>query len=125
MQGAHFFRYSQRPPALLGQANTVFPGNRTAPGDDLLEQFIQSRLTPPFSPGLFEIDHDVGVDVAVAGMTETGHREVVLPLETRGEGEEVFQAATGDNNILISSPLADQARPRSSSHSLVRFAYGR
>src|ERR1039458_4741456 len=101
MQGAHFFRYGQRPPAFLGQSDAVFPGNRTAPGDDLIEQLIQSCLATPFGAGLFEINHDVGVDVAVAGVAETGHREAVLSLEARGEGEEVFQAATGDNDILV------------------------
>ena len=35
MQGAHFLRYSQRPPALLGQANAVLAGDGAAPGDDL------------------------------------------------------------------------------------------
>src|ERR1035441_9745231 len=101
MQVAHFFRYSQRPPAFLGQPDAMFPGNRTAPGDDLLEQLIQSRLATPFGAGLFEINHDIGVNVAVAGVAETGHREAVFPLESRGEGKEVFQATTGDNNVLV------------------------
>ena len=41
MQLAHFFGDGQRPPALLGQADAVFAGDRTAPREDLREQLIQ------------------------------------------------------------------------------------
>ena len=41
------------------------------------------------------------MDVAIAGVTEAGDAEVVLPLEPRGEGEEVLQAAARDDDILV------------------------
>ena len=101
MQFAHFFRDGQGPPALFGEADAVFAGDRAAPGQDLVEQLIQSSPTAPFGAGLIEIYHDVGVDVAVAGVTETGNRKTVLSLQPGGESEEVFQAATRNDDIFV------------------------
>ncbi len=66
-----------------------------------VKQFVQSSLAPPFGAGLVEIHHDVGVDVAVAGVAEAGDSKAVFPLQPRGESEEVFQAAARDDDILV------------------------
>src|ERR1019366_4423503 len=101
MQLANFLGDGQRPPALLGEADAVFASDRAAPGKDLLEQFIQGSLATPFGAGLIEIDHDVRLNIAVAGVAETGDRKAVLSLEPRGESEQVFQAAAWDDDVLV------------------------
>ena len=65
---------------MLGEADAVFASDRAAPGKDLLEQFIQGNLATPFGAGLIEIDHDVRVNIAVAGVAETSNRKAVFPL---------------------------------------------
>ena len=79
----------------------MFAGDRAAPGDDLREKFVQSRLGAPGGTRLSEIHHYVGVDVAVTGMAETRDGQTVFLLKSDGESEKVFQPAARDNNVFI------------------------
>ncbi len=101
VQRAHIFGDGQRPPALLGQADAVLAGDRALPGDDLGKQFVQSPLAAPLGARLVEINHDIGVDVAIPRVAETGDAQAVLALEARGEGEQVFQPAARDDDVLV------------------------
>jgi len=101
MKLAGFFGNSQRPPAFLGDPDAVFAGDRATPSQHLPKEFIECGLTPPFSAGLGVIHHDVGVDIAVAGVTETGELQFVLLLETGGEIEQVLQSAARDDDVLV------------------------
>jgi len=51
--------------------------------------------------GWFRVHHDVGVDVAVAGMAETGDGQIVLFLQARGELEQIGQLAARHDDIFI------------------------
>ena len=53
------------------------------------------------APGCVVIHHDVGVDVAVAGVAETGQRQAMLLLQPRGEGEQILQTAAGNDDVLV------------------------
>jgi hypothetical protein len=50
---------------------------------------------------LIEINHDVGVDISIAGMSEAGDGQVVLFLELRGEAKEVLKSPAGNDDVLI------------------------
>ena len=101
VEGADFLRDGQRPPALLGQADAVFAGDRAAPGEDLREELVQRGLAAAFGARLGEVHHEVGVDVAVAGVAETGDGEAVLALEPGGEVEQVLEPAARDDDVLV------------------------
>ena len=51
--------------------------------------------------GLGVIHHDVGVDVAVAGVAEAGDRQAVLPLQPGGEAKQVLQPAARDDDVFV------------------------
>ena len=50
---------------------------------------------------LGQVHHDVGVDVAVAGMAETRDGQAVLLLQARGELEQVRQPAARHNDVFV------------------------
>ena len=52
------------------------------------EEFVQRRLGAPFGARLVEVHHDIGVDVAVAGMAEAGDGQAVFFLEPGGKLEQ-------------------------------------
>src|SRR5436309_1389320 len=74
MKIAHRLAGRVRPPAFFGQTDSVFSGDDAAPGHDLLKQFVESALHF-FAHGgiaIVTVGHDVDMNVAVAGMAETG-----------------------------------------------------
>ena len=89
------------PPAFFRQADAVLAADGTAPGDDLFEQVVEGGLAAIFRAGLGVIDHDIAVDVAIAGVTETGQLESVFLLELGGELEEFLKPAARDDDVLV------------------------
>src|SRR4051812_23112214 len=86
VEGAEFGRGGLGPPFLLRQADAVLPGQDAAPAEDLGKEKIERgaglRIV---GPG--RIDHDVDVDVAVAGMAEGGDLDAEFFLDDGAEGE--------------------------------------
>ena len=78
MQTAHFRAGSQRPPAFLGNTNAMFAGDYAIVFDDPSKQFVQRRIPPLLMTDLRVVHHHVDMNIAVARMTETGHRHAVL-----------------------------------------------
>ena len=63
-------------PGLFGDADAVLAGDGAAPGDDLVEEFVEGLVGFGFLCGVSGVgDHDVDVDVAVAGVAEAGDGE--------------------------------------------------
>ena len=58
-------------------------------------------LGPLRGAGLLVIHHDVGVDIAVAGMTEAGQLQAVLFLQLGGKFEQRLQLSARHHNILV------------------------
>src|SRR5882672_507767 len=59
-----------RPPALFREANPVLAGDGATPIEDLTKEIVQGGLRTGVTVRLREVDHDVDVDVAVAGMAK-------------------------------------------------------
>src|SRR5258708_5596961 len=101
MEGAEFGGGGEGPPGHLGKADAVFASDDTTPSEDLTEEVVQGGVGAVGGTGLGGVDHDVDVDIAVAGMAEAGDGEAVLFLQARGEAEEVFETAARDDDVLI------------------------
>jgi len=71
--------------------------------EDLLEQFIQGSLATPFGARLIEIDHDVSVNIAVAGVAETGDRKAVFPLQPGGQHHPVLRKPAVRTGATVAS----------------------
>ena len=69
--------------ASISQLPAVFAGDGAVPREHLSEQFVQRNLGTRFCAGFLEGHHYVCMNVAVAGMTETGELESVLFLQSR------------------------------------------
>ena len=101
MEGACFGRKSLAPPPFFGKADAMFSGDRAAPANHLLEEIVKSRLAALFRPGLTAIDHDVGMDIPITRMAEARDGQTMLFLQPRREREQVFQAASRHDDVLI------------------------
>src|SRR5947207_4805291 len=101
MQLAHFLGNRQRSPALLRDVDAVFAGDGAASREHLSEQLVQRRLGTRFGAGLLEVHHYVGMNVAVAGMTETSELQSVFFLQTGGKSEKVLEAAARHDDVLV------------------------
>ena len=90
------------PPAFFGEAYAVLAGDDAAPGEDLGEEFVEGEAYFFADGGVVVIGgHDVGVDVAVAGVAEAGDGEAVTLAEAGGEFGEIDEAAAGDDDVLV------------------------
>ena len=79
----------------------MFAGDGPAPGQHLPEELIQRGFRPGLAAGLRAVEHDVDVDVAVAGVAESSHRQAVPGLQLRAELEKIFQPPAGHHDILV------------------------
>jgi len=79
----------------------MFPGDDPVHADDLVKQLVQRCFALFLRTRLFQVYHDVNVDVAVAGVSETGDSHAVFFLKFNREGEQFFQAATRHNDVFI------------------------
>ena len=86
---------------MFGKADAVFAGDGAAPGDDVPEEVVEGSLAAAAGAGLLEVHHEVGMDVAVAGVAKAGDGETVTALEAGGQGEELFKAAAGHNDVFV------------------------
>ena len=79
-------------PAFFGEADAMFAGDGAAvfkhPGKELIEGAVGLLSSTRF---IVVCDHQVGVDVAIAGMTETGDGYASVALEFLREGDELDQ----------------------------------
>ncbi len=101
VQGAQGGGCGQGPPAFLGQPDAVFAGNDSVPGQHLAELVVQGPAGARFHARPSLVIHLVDVDVAVAGVPETGHREIEFFLKAGGEGKEVLQPAARHGDVLV------------------------
>ena len=102
MQGTILFREREIPPRHLGDSDAMLARNRSSPGHDLREKFVQRGLGAGVNLRVLEIaDHYVDMDVPVAGMSETGDRESAACLECLGEFDEIDEFPARNNDIFV------------------------
>ncbi|MDB6016790.1 MAG: hypothetical protein JWR19_1279 [Pedosphaera sp.] len=89
------------PPGHFGEADAVFAGDDAAPGEDLTEEVVEGGIAAGRGTRPRGVHHDVDMDVAVTGVAETGDGEAVLLLEAGSEAEEVFEAATRNDDVFV------------------------
>ena len=83
----------------------MFARDCAVPRNDLLKKFVQRPLAALFCPGLVKVHHHIGVDVPVARMAETGNRQIVFLLKSRGESEKILQRVTYLSVISNTTPM--------------------
>ena len=79
----------------------MFATDGTTPGDNLGKEFVQCGFAAALRAGLGEVHHDIGVDIAVAGMTETGDRQSVFLPQLRREFEKLFKFSAWHDDVLV------------------------
>ena len=113
VQRPHFGSRGGGPPFHLGQADTVFTRDHSLPGQNLVEQFVEGRITPAFGIGLRKVHHDIDVNVAIAGMAEAGYGQPVFFLEPGRVSKKILQPAPGHRDVLVElgqSGIAERIR---------------
>ncbi len=91
-----------RKPTLLGQTHPMFPGDDAVVPEDPLEEEVESFVgVSPDHGILVVVHHQVGVDVAVTGMSEAGHRDACLLLQPAGELHQLDQLGAGHHHVLV------------------------
>ena len=66
------------------------------------EQLIECPLNSITHRGIIVVGgHEVDVEIAVAGMTEGGDREVMARLQVGGELDQLDESTAGHNNVLV------------------------
>src|SRR5205807_7864071 len=103
MQFAHRFARCIKPPAFFGQADSMFAGDDSAPRQHLCEQIVERALYffAHSRLAIESVGHDVDVDVAVAGVTETGDWKSRFRAKSLGEFEKIDNVAARHDHILI------------------------
>lgn len=86
---------------LLAQADAVLARDGPAQLDHAPEDPVQYDLGPAHLRGVVGIDHQVGVDVAVAEMAEEDHAQVEFGGQAVDEGHHLRDAAARHDNVLI------------------------
>ena len=79
----------------------MFASDRAAPLENLAKEFVQGSLAASLRTWLSQIDHEIGVDIPVAGMSKTGNSDAMFFLQARREGEEVLESAARHHNIFV------------------------
>src|SRR6266571_1772421 len=103
MKLAHWLARRVRPPAFLGQTDSVFAGNDSAPSEDLCKEIVE-RALHFFAHSCIPVKavgHDVDVNVAVTGMPKAGDRKAVLRVEPLREFYKIDNSAAGNDHILV------------------------
>ena len=91
-----------RKPFGFGQSNAMFPCNGTFMGKHPLEKAVDAGIRLFFLFGFFVVfHHDIGVDVAVAGVAETSYLHTGFPLKALAEFDQFDEAGTRDDNVFI------------------------
>src|SRR5205814_8335614 len=103
MQLARHVAGRLRPPAFFSQADSMFAGNYAAPSQHLSEKIVE-RVVDLFAyrgVATVTIRHDVDMNVAVPGVTETGDRKSILSLQFLREFDEIDQTTARHDHILV------------------------
>lgn len=100
---AHDLARRFRPPAFFGETDPVFARNHAAPSEHLREKFVERVFYSLTNSGIaiILVRHNVYVNVAVAGVTETRDRKTVLRAELLGEFDKIDNATARDDDVLI------------------------
>src|SRR5207244_7352611 len=100
MQLTHHRARRLRPPASFGYADSVLAGNYAAPGQHLCEEIVERVLNflPHSCVTIVMVCHDVYVNVAVPGVTETGDWKSILSLQCVREFHQIDQTTTRHDN---------------------------
>src|SRR6266576_6109657 len=91
------------PPAFFGHPDSMLAGNYAAPGQHLCEEIVE-RVLDCFAHtcvAIVTVCHDVDVNVAVPGVTETGDRKSILRLQFLREFDEIDQTTARHDYILV------------------------
>ncbi len=72
VEGAGVFRDGLRPPTFLCEAHSMLASDGSLVSNHPAEQIVEALFRTVFGPRLLVIHHDVRVNIAVAGVTETG-----------------------------------------------------
>ena len=72
------------PPRFLGQADTVFPTDNAAHGENAAEQFVEDSVHMTIVRLCPKRGHQVNVNVAFARMAKAGDRNAILLLQAGG-----------------------------------------
>ena len=81
----------------------MLAGNHTAPLQHLRKKIVQCAIDF-FAHGCVPVEpirHDVDVNVAVAGVPETGDRKSMFRLKSFGELDKIDNAAARHDHVLI------------------------
>ena len=89
-------------PAFFGDADAVFAADDAAEAEDVAEEIVEGGVGAGALIRVLHVwDHDIDVDVAVAGVAEAGDWEAAANLEACGEFDEIDEAAAGDDDVLV------------------------
>lgn len=89
-------------PAFFGDADAVFAADDAAEAEDVAEEIVEGNVCAGALIRVLHVwDHDIDVNVAVAGVTEAGDREAAADLEGGGEFDEVDEPAAGDDDVFV------------------------
>lgn len=89
------------PPRLLGKADAVLAGDHAVPSKNLGEKLVQGAIDFPARSGAGYADHQVDVNVAVAGMAEGSDSQAEFLFKFFGKFEKIYKPAAGDRYILV------------------------
>src|SRR5688572_1068445 len=89
-------------PAFFGEADAVLAGDGAAVVENPVEEEVERgvRLVADFRD-LIVADHEIGVDVAVAGVAEAGDGDAGVLLQLAGEGDEFDELGARDDDVLV------------------------
>ena len=80
----------------------MFARDGSSPSNDLSEEVVERTLNLLGLLGLLILgNHDIGMDIPVAGMAEAGDRESGFSLQALGLAFVIDQAPARDDDILI------------------------
>ncbi len=89
-------------PAFFGDADAVFAADDAAEAEDVAEEIVEGNVGAGALIRVLHVgDHDVDVDVAVAGVAEAGDGEATADLEACGEFDEIDETAAGDDDVFV------------------------
>lgn len=102
MEGAAGVVDGVREPAFFGDADAVFAADDAAEAEDVAEEIVEGGVGAGALVRVIHVgNHDVDVDVAVAGVAEAGDGEAAADLEACGEFDEIDETAARDDDVLV------------------------
>ena len=75
--------------------------DRAVPGENLPEQFVERDFGALDGSGVISIQHDVDVNVSVAGVPKAGDGQIDFLLKTRGEAEQILQPSARHDDVFV------------------------